>query len=324
MLAVQLPADSLAKTKGYAFAATLRQYPEIQDVTVSSGFEPASIGPAIFTSTGKKREVMVYYSFIDERYVPLLDMKMIAGRNLSSANTADKKGGFLVNEAFVKMSGWKQPIGQSIEGYGRGGKIIGVVKNFHYRSLHNLVKPLVMIYNIFPPNNLMLKTKPEHLATVKKVWQQHFPYDPFEYSFLDTTIEEQYEKDRLMMVLFNAFAFLTILVSSLGLFSLVTFTTEIRTKEIGIRKVLGASVAGITALLSKDFLKLVLIAIVIASPLAYYAMNLWLQNFAYHIEIRWWMFVMAAILAVVIAFTTISFQSIKAALMNPVKSLKSE
>ncbi|WP_428654478.1 ABC transporter permease [Runella sp.] len=324
VLTVQLPADSLAKTKGYALAATLRQYPQIQDITVSSGLEPASIGPAIFTSTGKRREIMVYYSFIDEHYVPLLGMKIIAGRNLMLSNTSDKKGGFLINEAFVKMSGWKQPLGQSMEGFGKKGKVIGVVKNFHYRSLHNLVKPLVMAYNSTPPNNLMLKTKAEHLAMVKKVWQQHFPYDPFEYSFLDTTIEEQYEKDRLMMVLFNAFAFLTILVSSLGLFSLVTFTTEIRTKEIGIRKVLGASVAGITALLSKDFLKLVMIAIVIASPLAYYAMNLWLQNFAYHIEINWWMFVVAAILAVFIAIATISFQSIKAALMNPVKSLKSE
>ena len=267
---------------------------------------------------------MVHFSFIDEHYIPVLGMKLAAGRNLSLTNTSDKNEGFLVNEAFVKMSGWKQPIGQPIDGFGHKGKIVGVVKNFHYKSLHNLVEPLVMVYNKFPPHTLMVKTRPEHLTTVKKAWQQHFPYDPFEYSFLDSNIEKQYQKDRLMMILFNAFAFLTILVSSLGLFSLVTFTTEIRTKEIGIRKVLGASVAGITALLSKDFLKLVVIAIVIASPLAYYTMNLWLQNFAYHIEISWWMFVTAAILAVFIALATISFQSIKAALMNPVQSLKSE
>ena len=324
ILAVQLPADSLTQTKGHALAATLRQYPETQDITVSSGFEPISIGPAIFTSNGKKREVMVHFSFIDEHYIPVLGMKLAAGRNLSLTNTSDKNEGFLVNEAFVKMSGWKQPIGQPIDGFGHKGKIVGVVTNFHYKSLHNLVEPLVMVYNKFPPHTLMLKTRPEHLTTVKKAWQQHFPYDPFEYSFLDSNIEKQYQKDRLMMILFNAFAFLTILVSSLGLFSLVTFTTEIRTKEIGIRKVLGASVAGITALLSKDFLKLVVIAIVIASPLAYYAMNLWLQNFAYHIEISWWMFGAAAILAVFIALATISFQSIKAALMNPVQSLKSE
>lgn len=324
VLTVQLPSDSLAQTKGHALAAKLRQYPEIQDVTASSGFGPESIASTNFTANGKKREAMLNYTFIDERYIPVLGMKLVAGRNFSPANAADKNDNFLVNEAFVKMSGWKQPIGQSIEGFNHKGKVIGVVQNFHFHSLHNLVEPLLMIYNPFPPKNLMLKTCPEHLATVKKVWQQYFPYEPFDYSFLDSTIEKQYQKERLMMVLFNAFAFLTILVSSLGLFSLVTFTTEIRTKEIGVRKVLGASVAGITALLSKDFLKLVGIAIVIASPLAYYAMNLWLQNFAYHIEISWWMFVMAAILAVFIALATISFQSIKAALMNPVKSLKSE
>jgi putative ABC transport system permease protein len=321
---VQLPGDSLAQTKGHALAAELRQYPGIQDVTVSSGFGPESIASTNFTANGKKREAMINYTFIDEHYVPLLGMKPVAGRNFSPANAADKKDNFLVNEAFVKMSGWKQPIGQAIEGFNHRGKVVGVIQNFHFHSLHNLVEPLLMIYNPVPPKNLMLKTRPEQLATVKKVWQRHFPYEPFDYSFLDSTIEKQYQKDRLMMVLFNAFAFLTILVSSLGLFSLVTFTTEIRTKEIGVRKVLGASVAGITALLSKDFLKLVGIAIVIASPLAYYAMNLWLQNFAYHIEISWWMFGLASILAVCIALATISFQSIKAALMNPVKSLKSE
>ncbi len=324
VLTVQLPSDSLSQTKGYALAAELRQYPEIQNVTASSGFGPESISSTNFTANGKKREAMINYSFIDEHYVPLLGMKLVAGHNFSPDNAADKKDNFLVNEAFVKMSGWKQPLGQLIEGFNHQGKVVGVVQNFHFHSLHNLVEPLLMIYNPFPPKNLMLKTRPEHLATVKKVWQRHFPYEPFDYSFLDSTIENQYQKERLMMILFNAFAFLTILVSSLGLFSLVTFTTEIRTKEIGIRKVLGASVAGITTLLSKDFLKLVGIAIVIASPLAYYAMNLWLQNFAYHIEISWWMFFMAAILAVFIAIATISFQSIKAALMNPVKSLKSE
>lgn len=324
VLAVQLPSDSLAQTKGHALANELRQYPEIQDITVSSGFEPDALGSTEFVANGKNREIMCRYSFIDEHFIPLLGMKLVAGRNLSLSNTSDKKSGFIVNEAFVKMSGWKQPLGQSIDGFGYSGKVIGVVKNFHYKSLHNLVEPLIMVYNKFPPKNLMLKTRPEHLATVKKVWQQHFPYEPFDYSFLDSTIEKQYEKDRLMMVLFNAFAFLTIFVSSLGLFSLVTFTTEIRTKEIGIRKVLGASVTSITALLSKDFLKLVVIAIAIASPLAYYAMNLWLQNFAYHIEVSWWMFVVSAILAIFIALATISFQSIKAALVNPVKSLKSE
>lgn len=324
VLTIQLPADSLAQMKGYALAASLKKYPAISEITAGSGFEPASLASTDFTVNGKAREVMTLFFFVDDHYLPTLELKLAQGRNFSSAHPSDKRSGFIVNEAFVKMSGWKQPIGQPIEGVNKKGTVIGVVKNFHFKSLHNLVEPMAMVWNVNPPNTLMLKTSPEQLPLLRAVWQKHYPFEPFEYSFLDSTLEKEYQKDRLTMTLFNAFAFLTIFVSCLGLFSLVTFSTELRTKEIGIRKVLGASVVGILTLLSKDFLKLVALAIVIASPLAYYALNRWLESFAYHITISGWTFVWVSLIAIVIALVTISFQSVKAALVNPVKSLKSE
>ena len=204
------------------------------------------------------------------------------------------------------------------------GKVVGVVRNFNYRSLHSEIEPLVLVFNTFPPANLTLKMKPAYLPLLQIAWKSHYPNFPFEYTFLDAAFDAQYRKDRLMMTLFNGFALLTVVVSCLGLFGLATYSAEQRTKEIGVRKVLGASVASIVTLLSKDFLKLVLIAISIAFPLAWWAMNNWLADFAYKIDISWWMFALAGLLAIGIALLTVSFQSIKAALMNPVKSLRSE
>ncbi|CCH52433.1 protein of unknown function DUF214 [Fibrisoma limi BUZ 3] len=327
VLTIPLPDDSLARASAPALANTLRQRSEITDVTLGSGLQPDAIlpvGTTFFRANGKKREVTSNYFFIDERFVPLLNMKLISGRNLMSTSEADRTGAFLVNEAFVKMAGWQQAVGQDIEGFMHKGKVVGVVKNFNYRSLHNPVEPLVLVYNTLPPANLTLKLRPEHLPIVQTAWKSHYPNVPFDYSFLDESVDAQYRKDRLMMTLFNGFAVLTVLVSCLGLFGLSTYTAEQRTKEIGIRKVLGASVTSIVALLSKDTLKLVLIAFVLASPLAWYVMNQWLHDFAYKIDIAWWMFVLAGIVTIGIALLTVSFQSIRAALTNPVKSLRSE
>ena len=326
ILSIYLPDDSTARAGAPTFANSLKQRSEIGDVTLGTGL---SDGPMTMASTniltnGKKREVMSNYLFIDDKFLPLLRIKLAEGRNLSGQNKADEKGGFLVNEAFLKLAGWKKGLNQTIEGFGHKGNVVGVVKSFNYRSLHNPVEPLVLVYNTVPANNIMLNLKPADLPVVKTIWQSHYPTYPFEYTFLDESYESKYRKDQLMVMVFNGFTGLTILVSCLGLFGLVTFTTERRTKEIGVRKVLGASVASIVTLLSKDFLKLVLVAIVIASPIVWYAMNYWLQAFAYRIEIQWWMFVLAGLLAVGIAFITLSFQSIKAAMANPVKSLRSE
>ncbi len=327
VLTVHLPDDSLARTQGYALAHDLRQRTEIKDASLGSGIKPDAIlvkATTIFQSAGKKREVMGNYLSVDDRFLPLLNLKLASGRNLSAGSEADKNGGFLVNEAFVKQAGWKQAIGQPMEGFMHKGKVVGVVRNFNYHSLHTAIEPVILVYNTNPPANLTLKMTPEQLPLVQAAWQKHYPNSPFDYTFLDEAFEAQYRKDKLMITLFNGFSLLTLLVSCLGLFGLATYSAEQRTKEIGVRKVLGASVLSIVTLLSKDVLKLVLIAIVIASPLAWYAMNQWLADFAYKIDISWWMFISAGLLAVGIALLTVSFQSVKAALMNPVKSLRSE
>ncbi|WP_338875209.1 ABC transporter permease [Spirosoma sp. SC4-14] len=326
ILNINLPDDSLVRAGAPALANSLKQRSEVGDVTLGSGLSdgPMAMASTKIQSNGKKRELMGSYMFIDDRFLPLLCIKLKAGRNLSSRSKADLNGGFLVNEAFVKMAGWKNGVGQAIEGFGHKGEVVGVVKNFNYHSLHNAVEPLVMIYNTFPNNTVMMKLQPANLPVVKAIWQEHFPNFPFEYSFLDESYDAKYRRDQLMMSVFNGFAGLTVLVSCLGLFGLVAFTTERRTKEIGVRKVLGASVTNILVLLSRDFLQLVVLAILIASPLMYWAADRWLQAFAFKVDLAWWVFVLAGMLAIGIALLTVSFQSIKAALMNPVKSLRSE
>ncbi|AUD03400.1 ABC transporter permease [Spirosoma pollinicola] len=327
VLTVHLPDDSLARTHSYALAHDLRQRSAIRDVSLGSGIKPDAIlvkATTIFQSAGKKREVMGNYLSIDDRFLPLLNMKLASGRNVSAGSEADKNGAFLVNEAFVKLAGWKQAIGQPMEGFMHKGKVVGVVRNFNYHSLHTVIEPVILVFNTNPPANLTLKMKPEQLPLVQAAWHKHYPNVPFDYSFLDAAFAAQYQKDELMISLFNGFSLLTLLVSCLGLFGLATYSAEQRTKEIGVRKVLGASVLNIVTLLSKDILKLVLIAIVIASPLAWYAMNQWLSDYAYKVDMSWWMFALAGFLAISIALLTVSFQSVKAALMNPVKSLRSE
>ncbi|MBD2751601.1 ABC transporter permease [Spirosoma validum] len=326
ILSVYLPDDSIARATAPALANTLKQRSEIGDVTLGSGLTngPMAMASTNILTNGKKREVMSNYLFVDDKFLPLLRIKLAEGRNLSGQIKADEKGGFLVNEAFLRLAGWKKGLNQTMEGFGHKGNVTGVVKNFNYHSLHNPVEPLVMVYNTVPATNIMLKVKPVDIPLVKTIWQSHYPAYPFDYEFLDVSYATKYRKDQLMATVFNGFAGLTILVSCLGLFGLATLTTERRTKEIGVRKVLGASVANVVTLLSKDFLKLVLIAIGIASPLAWWTMSRWLQDFAYKADLSGWVFALAGLLAIVIALLTISFQSIKAALTNPVKSLRSE
>jgi ABC-type antimicrobial peptide transport system permease subunit len=208
------------------------------------------------------------------------------------------------------------------------GKVIGVVQDFHLTSLHETIRPLVIV--LMPKYNSLLLVKaqrgrtPLALAGLQQAYRKYNPGYPFEYHFLDETFERQYKSETLVGELAKYFSILAVFISCLGLFGLAAFTAEQRTKEIGIRKVLGASVADLVALLSKEFIKLVGVAFVLASPLAWYAVHQWLQKFAYREEIAWWVFVLAGGLAVLIAVLTVSFQSLKVALANPVKSLRSE
>lgn len=207
-------------------------------------------------------------------------------------------------------------------------KIVGVVKDFHFESLHTGIKPFGYLAADFGNRfsflvaNFKTEDYPALLSNVEKAWKKIVPGAPFNYSFIDQDFLRNYEKDRLASNIVLNFTVITILIACLGLFGLAAFSAEQRTREIGIRKVLGASVANIAALLSKDFLRLVLIAIVIASPLAWYIMNQWLQNFAYKVNVSWWMFAATGLVSVFIAVATVSFQAIKSALANPVKSLR--
>ncbi len=202
------------------------------------------------------------------------------------------------------------------------------MKDFNFISLHRNIEPLTLPFEASASRYLSIKVKPENVGQtvveVEQIWKKVAPHRPFLYSFLNEDFDKQYQADFRFKKIFSAFSILAILIASLGLFGLANYTAEIRTKEIGIRKVLGAEVSSIVALLSKDFIKLVLVAIVIATPLAWYVMNKWLDGFAYQVEIGWWVYPLAGIVAIVVAMATISSQAIRAAMLNPVESLKSE
>lgn len=261
-------------------------------------------------------------------FTKTMNLKMAGGRDFSKEFPTDSSG-VLVNETAVKVMGLKDPVGREIN-WGRSKvRIVGVLKDFHFQSLHNAIRPLIAYLGAREPQGSVViriqagKT-PETLDAIERICKKLNPAVPFTYAFTDQEYARQYQSEQIVGKLAGYFAFLAIFISCLGLFGLATFTAEQRTREIGVRKVLGASVAGIVGLLSKDFLKLVLMAIVLASPVAWYIMKQWLQGFAYQIDIEWWMFALAGVVAVLIAVFTISFQSVKAAMMNPVRSLRSE
>ena len=290
-------------------------------------------------------------AIVDDQYLPTFGIKLAAGRNITPAEA--EKGWsshrVMLNETAVRALGFasaRAAIGQQIT-WQDGSEVVGVVKDYHHQSLQQSIGPIIFqpSYNDHyfalklttgnrtgggagPPVRAVRPAGPGQLqaniARLSGLYRQYFSGNPFEYYFADEKYNQQYQTEQQYGRIFTTAASLAILIACLGLFGLTAFTAEQRTKEIGVRKVLGASVGSIVALLSKDFLKLVLIAIVIASPVAWWAMNRWLQDFAYKIDIEWWVFALAGLLAVGIALLTVSFQSVKAALMNPVKSLRSE
>jgi putative ABC transport system permease protein len=271
---------------------------------------------------------------VDYDYIKTLGMQIVKGRNFSKDFETDSTA-VIINEAAAKLFGYNDPIdktimslvnNQSNETYKY--KVIGVVKDFHFESLHKNIGALCLFLNLSRGNvSFRLNSESDIAGTIQRIetkWKELAPGQPFTYTFMDESFNSVYKAEQRIGKISLAFAFLTIMVACLGLLGLVTFIAEQRIKEIGIRKVLGASVTGIVQLLSKDFLKLVLVSIVIATPIAYYVMYKWLQDFSYRIKIEWWVFAVVGLGAVVIALLTVSYQSIKAAITNPVKSLKSE
>ncbi|HEY8930579.1 MAG TPA: ABC transporter permease [Mucilaginibacter sp.] len=270
-------------------------------------------------------QVIIHHLGIDEKFIPMMKIAMLAGNNFTGVKTDSTH--FILNETALKMTGIKNPIGKRFKYQETEGTIIGITKDFNTASLKERIEPTVIYYEP-KGRNIYVKTTGRNaakaIAASERLWKQYNPGFPFEYSFMDEQYNNLYKSDQRTGTLFNIFSAIAILISCLGLLGLATYTAQIMTKEIGIRKVLGASAGSILTLISRDFLKLVLLAIIIGSPIAWWLMNKWLQNFVYRIDINWVIFTMAGLIATGIAIATISFQSVKAALANPVKSLRSD
>ncbi|MDF7821882.1 ABC transporter permease [Runella sp. MFBS21] len=263
----------------------------------------------------------------DYDYTKTLDLKLLQGREFSEAYATDTAYSVIINEAMAKQLGVKNPLGVILNTEEKH-KVIGVVQDFHFESLHRQIEAVSFFMNGFSINYIFVKIAPDHvdetIALLKKTYAELAPKSEFQGSFLDENINKQYQREERLSKIFFSAATLAIILSCLGLFAIAIMVISQRTKEIGVRKVLGASVFSITALLSADFLKMVGVAILIASPIAWWIMDKWLTDFAYRTSIEWWVFVVTALLAVGIAIVTISFQAIKAALTNPTSSLRSE
>ncbi|MEO6314002.1 MAG: ABC transporter permease [Chitinophagaceae bacterium] len=272
------------------------------------------------------------YETVNEKYLPLLKIPILQGRNFSKELPSDSTHSVLINEAFAAKAGLKNPIGQEINFWYNDNekyRVVGVVKNYHYEALTRSISP--QVFTMKPGNGLgktFIKISPHttsaSLAHIEKTFKKLFPLSPYTYAFTDAENRKQYDSEAKWKQIMLFSAVLTIFISCIGLFGLSVLSAEKRTKEIGIRKVLGATVAGIATSLSKDFLKLVIISLFVAMPLAWLAASKWLENYPYRISLSWWMFAAAATLVVFIAMATVSFQAIKAAVANPVKSLRSE
>jgi len=308
------------------FQNELMKYPNIVGVAPKNG---GSWGTAAKVSNDST--IQFSYETVDESYLPLLKIPLVQGRNFSADYPSDSVNSVIVNESFVKKAGWKHPIGEVVNFWYDNKKynVVGVVKDYHFEPLSEEIKPqLFTMKNDNQFGTIFIKIKPntetESLKQIQKVFKQFFPLSPYSYNFKDLQNRKSYEAEAKWKQIMLFAAILTIFISCIGLFGLSVLSAEKRTKEIGIRKVLGASVNAIVTILSKDFLKLVCIALLIAVPSAWMAAHQWLQNCPYRISLSWWLFASAALLVIVIALITVSFQAIKTAVANPVKSLRTE
>jgi len=320
-----------------------------QEMLEISGVRSAAVAGSLPTETGfnqngwfkdptldAKQVTIMTGFYADQNYIPTLGMRVLAGRNFSVDFPTDSSAA-IINETAAKLLGFKNPLNETLyrpDGYASDGRftskpyhIIGVVKDFNFSTMHDKVGPLIIELGENQGRIAMrINTRniPALIRQVESKWKNMAPGQPFSYTFLDADFNKMYNVEQQTGKLFITFAVFAIFISCLGLFGLVTYAAEQRTKEIGVRKVLGASVGGIVAMLSKDFARLVLIACVIAFPVAWWAMNKWLQSFAYRTNISWWVFLVTGVVAITIALLTVGFQAVKAAIANPVKSLRTE
>ena len=318
--------QELTKMPGVINAAITSANPTI--VSFADSYVPEPAG----TNEQVTKEITLPSFMVDDNFIPALKIQLLKGRNFSKE--FNDSASVILNERAAKQIGWKDPVGQYLQypGNSQRFRVIGVTKDFNIQSLRTIMDPFALFhtssktYN--PGHSMLARVSPgdmsKNIAAFESKWKSFAPDIPFDYTFLDEDFNALYRSDQRMGSIFSIFAMLSIFVGCLGLFGLAAYTAERRTKEIGIRKVLGASVQGLITLLSKDFLRLVLISSVIAFPIAWWYMNQWLADFAYRISIQWWIFFISALLAIIIAFLTVSIQAFKAAVANPVKSLRTE
>lgn len=321
--------------KGYeSFKNALAASPLFSGISTSNSLIVSGLGSGVSETvdiSGNPLQVNTARLRVDSNFLDVYGIKLLAGKNFTQVSTADTVEPIILNEYAVQKFGWKKPenaIGKPFSMGSEKGTIIGVVKDFHFNSLHEPIQPLAIYPLQDHFSRITIRANVSNasnvIALITSTWKKYFPSALLDYGFLDKQIQEQYQDEQRFSKIFSCFSLLSLLIACLGLYGLISYAASQRIKEIGIRKVLGASVKGIVMLLSKDFLKLVLLSFIIATPVALYAMQHWLQNFAYRIDIKWWMFAIAGALVIFIALATISFQSIKAAIANPVKSLRTE
>lgn len=316
-----------------AFAAGLQASPLVTGIARSNSMIAGGLGNAVAVSedaTGKKVNATVYSLRVDHHYLDVYGMKLAAGRNFIEGNAADSAMGFIVNEAATRTYGYDDPnqaIGKYFSYRGREGRIIGVVRDFHYSSLQQKIEPTCLYLLNFNFSRIAVRlngSMDANLALVMRAWRKYFPNSVPDYEFAEDSLEDQYRAEQRFSAIFLVFSAVSLSIACLGLFALVSYSVESRTKEIGIRKVLGASVPSIVNMLSKEFLTLIVIACFIAVPVAYYFMQQWLQDFAYRIDLGAEVFMTAGIIALLVAMATVSIRSITSAMANPVDALRNE
>jgi len=329
--------DGPMRQRMNSFANELTKYNKINDVTAASTMPGAGfvLGLVIPEGYTERNDIFVPWASVDYNFNKALDIPIVAGRDFSKATGTDHISAFILNESAVRSFGWKSPqdaIGKDIirgdQQNGKKGKVIGVVKDFNFNTLDQPMQTLIMDVSAMRFTQFAINIQPDHVPGtidfIRQKWNEIFPERVFEFSFLDQDIRSLYNAQENLSRMIEYFSILAIALCCMGLFSLSSFLAIQRTKEIGIRKVLGASVANILVLLSWYFIRLVLIALIIASPIAWYILHQWLNGYAYRIAISWWIFFLSAGLAVFIALATIFFQVLKTAGLNPVKVLRSE
>jgi putative ABC transport system permease protein len=349
-VALTMEGEDLERT-AKLFSEEAQRLSDVQKVSVISGryiTDPKYLGKGYGIGMGTAKTATTLEGFnggltvevIDENYVDVLDLTLLEGRNFNLNRPSELKEGIIINEKFAQTMAWENPVGKTIVDKPEGGwqapldgkKVIGLISNYHFRPLHQSIEPIVLQHaeasSFKAPGTILIKTTSGELSSsiekLSEIWSQIVPKETFRFNFLDEMVALQYQQERRWQSIIQFSSIIAIALACFGLFGLASLSAQKRVKEIGIRKVLGASIANIITLLSKDFMKLVIIGFLVAIPIAWYAMNLWLADFAYRIEMGASIFTWAGITAFAIAMLTVSWQSIKAALANPVDSLKSE